>query len=70
MAMSPAAAFLNTIKFDAEGKFAESQLEEFKTDPVKYGKFVKVVEAMISSRFPSVSLQNSPYETLIANLAN
>lgn len=56
MAASPAAPFLSTIQFDAQGRFTESQMEEFKTDPQKYGKFVKVVEAIVNSRFPSVRL--------------
>lgn len=68
--MSPAAALVNTIEFDAEGKFTENQIEEFKTDPLKRAKFVKVVEAIINSRFPSVSLQSPYHEMLIANLAN
>jgi hypothetical protein len=54
MAASPAAAFLATIQFDAQGRFTESQMEEFQTDPQKYMKFVKVVEAIVNSRFPSV----------------
>ncbi|KIM98172.1 hypothetical protein OIDMADRAFT_129122 [Oidiodendron maius Zn] len=59
MAASPAAPFLSTIQFDAQGRFTESQMEEFKTDPQKYGKFVKVVEAIVNSRFPSL-LNGSP----------
>lgn len=59
MAASPAAAFLSSFQFDAQGKFTESQIEEFKTDPQKYAKFVKVVEAIVNSRFPSVRY-NSP----------
>lgn len=54
MAASPAAAYLSTIQFDAEGRFTESQIEEFKAEPQKYAKFVKVVEAIVNSRFPSV----------------
>jgi hypothetical protein len=59
MAASPAAAFLKTIQFDAAGKFTESQMEEFKNDPQKYAKFVKVVEAIVNSRFPSVRFEDS-----------
>jgi hypothetical protein len=56
MATSPAAAFLSTVQFDTQGRFTESQMTEFKTDPQKYGKFVKTVEAIVNSRFPSVRL--------------
>ena len=59
MAASPAAAFLKTIQFDAAGKFTESQMEDFKNDPQKYAKFVKVVEAIVNSRFPSVRFEHS-----------
>jgi hypothetical protein len=60
MAASPAAAFLATIQFDAQGRFTESQMEEFQTDHQKYMKFVKVVEAIVNSRFPSVCSKSSP----------
>lgn len=60
MAQSPAAAYLHSIGFDAEGKFTKEQMEEFKSEPPKYAKFVKVVEAIVNSRFPSVSLVPKP----------
>jgi len=54
MAASPAAPLLASIKMDSQGRFTESQIEEFKTDPVKYATFVKTVEAIVNSRFKSV----------------
>lgn len=54
IAASPSAPFIASIKMDAEENFAEEQIEEFKSDPKKYMKFVKTVEYELNSKFKVV----------------
>ena len=54
IAASPNAAFISSIKMDAENNFTSEQIEQFKSDPELYRKFVKAVEKEVNSRFGSV----------------
>jgi hypothetical protein len=54
IAASPNAAFIASIKMDANENFTEEQIEEFKNDPAKYKKFVKTIEFELNSKFKMV----------------
>ena len=56
IAASPNAAFISSIKMDAENNFKPEQIEQFKSDPEFYRKFVKAVEKEVNSRFGSVCI--------------
>ncbi|KAI1773983.1 FAD/NAD(P)-binding domain-containing protein [Hypoxylon cercidicola] len=47
----PAKSILEQIEFDEKENFSQRQIEKFKTDPVFYHKFVKVIERDINSVF-------------------
>lgn len=60
IAASPNATFISSIKMDEENNFAPEQIEQFKSEPELYRKFVKVVEKEVNSRFGSA--RNSSHQ--------
>lgn len=59
LSMGKTAEIMGQIKVDEKGDFTEAQIERFKSDPVFYKKFVKLIEEDVNGNFPIVSIIHS-----------